>query len=639
MNKAWIRRNGFVTVTLIVLIAAIAWTIGTFQPVAKVVPVQAVSLSVVPEYRIVVGASGQLWKKGDELSQGSAAYFYTANPKVTVKPIIQVSGLKADKIAGTAQTNLVLQSVNEKGLVYWSKTLKTSEIQPFNLGTDTMNDSSSSRVTLQTLSFEPASAYEQVDAISKELQFQTGIFQVLVVTELQVKGLGPAEPVERQWVHTLPVTLQMAAFSIPPTKEATTSFTLVPEVIGGYSVDQVVKAAYKQPIPLASVVTALVLLVIGIVIRKRGQASALIAHRKYKDWITEGNADVKNRFSIGIYSLEGLVDLAIDLDKRVIYDSRVKRYYVLTEDMVYVHDPDRTASVLENKPQLGKLLLEKGLIRPEQLETGLYYQQRLGTRLGESLMALGFIDENTLFSTLAAQEGVDYVEVNPEVAVAMDEWREQLSLKEAKTLQILPLGRRVDGKMVIACSEAGKETVKKALQEMFGNEVILVASRPSAIHDAIAHLELIEAKLVTENRSNEAMNQSPFERLSIDAINLFKASYLRGHIEAEHLLSAAGLTNRHLNEGEISTLLKGLDKATGSMDWQQRQENKLPTLLTVLEKSNYLTAKTMTWAEQEAQIQGLTTEQLLLENHMVAESTIMKARLLLAALESLLENR
>ena len=80
--------------------------------------------------------------------------------------------------------------------------------------------------------------------------------------------------------------------------------------------------------------------------------------------------------------------------------------------MTYIHDPGLTNPFIDNKQQLGKILIDRGLIQPEQLETGLYYQKRIGCRLGESLIALGFIDETILYSTLAAQQKIAYYELD-----------------------------------------------------------------------------------------------------------------------------------------------------------------------------------------------------------------------------------
>jgi hypothetical protein len=55
------------------------------------------------------------------------------------------------------------------------------------------------------------------------------------------------------------------------------------------------------------------------------------------------------------------------------------------------------------KPRLGDLLVEAGVIDAAQLESALGEQRQWGRPLGMTLVRMGFIDEDTLIHTLAAQ--------------------------------------------------------------------------------------------------------------------------------------------------------------------------------------------------------------------------------------------
>ena len=54
---------------------------------------------------------------------------------------------------------------------------------------------------------------------------------------------------------------------------------------------------------------------------------------------------------------------------------------------------------MENKSRfpLGKLLIEKGIITPDQLAVALKRQKETGGLLGAILLESGFIDEETVF--------------------------------------------------------------------------------------------------------------------------------------------------------------------------------------------------------------------------------------------------
>ncbi|MGH7442699.1 MAG: GspE/PulE family protein [bacterium] len=68
--------------------------------------------------------------------------------------------------------------------------------------------------------------------------------------------------------------------------------------------------------------------------------------------------------------------------------------------------------------QLGKLLVEEGMLDAAQLEQSLARQQRDGGKLGAALVQLGFLTEEALYYFLAVQLGLEYAvptELSPEI--------------------------------------------------------------------------------------------------------------------------------------------------------------------------------------------------------------------------------
>ena len=64
---------------------------------------------------------------------------------------------------------------------------------------------------------------------------------------------------------------------------------------------------------------------------------------QYSQWISEGEFPAgSERNYIYIDSLKGLVDIAIDTNNRVIYDSDIEVYSIVDEGVVYYHSPDPT---------------------------------------------------------------------------------------------------------------------------------------------------------------------------------------------------------------------------------------------------------------------------------------------------------
>jgi type IV pilus assembly protein PilB len=82
---------------------------------------------------------------------------------------------------------------------------------------------------------------------------------------------------------------------------------------------------------------------------------------------------------------------------------------------------------VENKMQLGQLLLARGVVTAEQIEKALAEQKEKGHHklLGELLVDMNYCSENQIASALAEAYGVPYAQVSPKIC-------------DPKTLEILP---------------------------------------------------------------------------------------------------------------------------------------------------------------------------------------------------------
>jgi type IV pilus assembly protein PilB len=72
---------------------------------------------------------------------------------------------------------------------------------------------------------------------------------------------------------------------------------------------------------------------------------------------------------------------------------------------------------VENKAQLGQLLLERGVVTDEQIDRALAEQKEKGHRklLGELLVEMGYCTENQIAAALARAYGVPYAQVGPKI--------------------------------------------------------------------------------------------------------------------------------------------------------------------------------------------------------------------------------
>lgn len=644
MKKNSILWTFAVFVLAVALVVSLFWTAMSIRP-APEAEVQELTLSIVPEYTITTRLNSTLWPSGTELPQGLAGYFYAAGPSIRLSPVFTVGGLGDAVLSGTTSGEVVVQSTDDQGNVYWTyqiQTLRETAIDMSAIGAD-------GNMSLGDLTLDAAQAYERATGINEEMGFQPTKVQLVAIGRVYLEGIAFGKAVTRELTYTLPIQLEQKRFTAPKTQDLT-----VEAKITSRDVQEADRSWFNifmnNWIPFTADFALLFALIELINKRTAKKTIAAREHKKYKEWITEGTVDLKNRLSIQILSLEGIVDLAIDLDKRVIYDPKLRKYYVLEEDLVYLHDPEGPGPVGENRPQLGKILLDRNLLSKEQLETGLYYHQRVGSRLGESLVALGFIDETTLYSTLAAQQKFDYYDLNSRHD-RTDAWDGRMTLQMAKALQILPLGERSDGKVVVACVEPQRESVQNAVRESFGEHVHLVATKPSAIYE---QLELAESSEWTKSRS-ENESGAVSEVLTAGERDEFTAAYFRGTLRYKPFIKALGhtdqalfafapeedtllqwLVSQHALDIEYVSLLHGLEHAIDALSRKERSAKQVPALTDLLEKAAYLTPETVEWVVKEAADHSKTVEEVLVENFLSSSCTINAATEILKTLEQIL---
>ena len=64
-----------------------------------------------------------------------------------------------------------------------------------------------------------------------------------------------------------------------------------------------------------------------------------------------------------------------------------------------------------NKIRLGDCLVQKGLLTEEQLNNALQEQKNKGLKLGETVVALGYVEENDVIDVLCDQLGIEYIDL------------------------------------------------------------------------------------------------------------------------------------------------------------------------------------------------------------------------------------
>jgi hypothetical protein len=80
---------------------------------------------------------------------------------------------------------------------------------------------------------------------------------------------------------------------------------------------------HTQTITVSYIADAIIIIMLFITLLYNYRVKSTIKNNdNYQDWITEGSVDKNDRLNINVFSLEDLIKLAMDLDKRVIHDPK-----------------------------------------------------------------------------------------------------------------------------------------------------------------------------------------------------------------------------------------------------------------------------------------------------------------------------
>jgi len=130
---------------------------------------------------------------------------------------------------------------------------------------------------------------------------------------------------------------------------------------------------------------------------------------------------------------------------------------------------------VENKMQLGQLLLGRGVVTPEQIEKALAEQKAKGHRklLGELLVEMNYCTENQIASALAEAYDVPYAQVGPKICDA--KVLETLPREFLEEHIVLPLFK-VRDELTVAVSEPTNVFLIDEIEHISGCKVQIVCA-------------------------------------------------------------------------------------------------------------------------------------------------------------------
>ena len=132
---------------------------------------------------------------------------------------------------------------------------------------------------------------------------------------------------------------------------------------------------------------------------------------------------------------------------------------------------------------LGTLLVREGLITPEQLELALSDQQTTGLRLGELLVAWGWVESAAVSRALAEQYEMDFVDLD---AADIDSAAAaRLAARDARNRGAIPIRFLDDGRLLVGVANPTDVGACEELRHLLGASISLVVVDQLALNRAL----------------------------------------------------------------------------------------------------------------------------------------------------------
>jgi len=287
------------------------------------------------EHGATVKEDSRAFTQGERLS-GRALYFSSVAPVLDgthrYSYVADDGDLRVD-----SEARLVIREVDDEAN-YWSVT------EPLE---STGEQGVSPGETVETgFSVNVSAVDERADAIREELGAAPGSVESIVVVRTTYEGTVDGQPVSGSMTTELEIDSDGDVYRVN-TEESTSVEERTETVAADEDVSpaEPIGAGLLIGLGLVAIVATLVGRVQGRFDLSPAEEHALV-RTEFEEWITTARVptDATDRPVVPVSSLEGLVDLAIDTDGRVIHDEVSGQYVLFDETFTYIFIPRYVAA-------------------------------------------------------------------------------------------------------------------------------------------------------------------------------------------------------------------------------------------------------------------------------------------------------
>jgi hypothetical protein len=195
------------------------------------------------------------------------------------------------------------------------------------------------------------SVLETIATVEAQLDSTEGLVDVRVVSVSNVSGTANGEEIERSYRSEMPMVVSPSTFRVTESRtvnEVHRSFETV-EVLAQPSPVEAYGSILGVGVIIALIVTLVGLRYTGyteLTDEEQELMEITQARQRFTEWITTGEFPSEREYeeTVLVDDLEGLVDVAIDTNKRVIEDTQLGVFTVLDDAYIYIYiQPDSAA--------------------------------------------------------------------------------------------------------------------------------------------------------------------------------------------------------------------------------------------------------------------------------------------------------
>jgi hypothetical protein len=281
-----------------------------------------------------------VYDAGDRL-RNQSVYFQQLTPGLDGSFRYRYTAREGGNLTADVDLSLVLRSAGESdgGNVteYWQLSSGLGEREAVLAPGDRLRVPFSMNVT---------NASQRLDAIDSQFGGTPGEKELFVLADVSLTGTRNGSPVDTTRTYRMPIALDGNVYEVSAsgpavdsgTRTVTTTETVEPGPLRAYGGPLVALVSYLVALGcLGARYTG----IIDISETEREWLAYRDAREEFDDWITRADISAMDipQSTVSVETLEGLVDVAIDVDSRVLYDPARDGFFVFEENRVYRYDP------------------------------------------------------------------------------------------------------------------------------------------------------------------------------------------------------------------------------------------------------------------------------------------------------------